>query len=339
MIEKRIALIIANNQYNDPELRQLIAPASDAEALARVLENPKIGNFQVKMMMNEPKYKIEEEIEALFTESERLDFVLLYFSCHGIKDKDGQLYLAPTNTKHNLLKATAVSAKLVNDIMVDCRSRRQVLILDCCYSGAFARGMVVKGDMSIGVKECFEGGHGRVILTSSDARQYSFEGDEIKGKGVGSIFTSAMVHGLETGEADIDSDGRISIDDLFEYVEKRVAAVRPEQKPKKWCLDMDGDIFITPKQHQIPNQIQHGNESAERIIHGKQKVEMEHIEKNCTKCGKTTRTGLKFCTQCGAALSDGELAIVEKICPNCDHKNTLRSECCTQCGASLIRNK
>src|SRR5687767_7656163 len=43
----RSALIIASREYQDPGLGQLRSPAHDAEALARVLGNPRIGGFDV----------------------------------------------------------------------------------------------------------------------------------------------------------------------------------------------------------------------------------------------------------------------------------------------------
>lgn len=43
MTEKRVALIIATDEYEDKALRQLISPAHDAGALAGVLKDPDIG--------------------------------------------------------------------------------------------------------------------------------------------------------------------------------------------------------------------------------------------------------------------------------------------------------
>ena len=48
MTEKRNALLIANYEYEDEGLRQLITPVQDAEALTRVLEDPAIGHFVVR---------------------------------------------------------------------------------------------------------------------------------------------------------------------------------------------------------------------------------------------------------------------------------------------------
>ncbi|MBM2835534.1 MAG: hypothetical protein HW406_2695, partial [Candidatus Brocadiaceae bacterium] len=58
MTEKRVALIIATDQYEDKGLRQLISPAHDAEALAGVLKEPDIGGFEVKTLLNETSHRI-----------------------------------------------------------------------------------------------------------------------------------------------------------------------------------------------------------------------------------------------------------------------------------------
>ena len=61
----------------------------------------------------------------------------------------------------------------VNDRMEECRARQQVLILDCCFSGAFARG--AKGADALGLDHLTEPGRGRAVLTASNATEYSFE--------------------------------------------------------------------------------------------------------------------------------------------------------------------
>jgi uncharacterized caspase-like protein len=243
MTEKRSALIIASSRYQDRDLRRLVGPAQDAKALARVLADPSIGGFKVKMLLNEPSYKVNQAIEAFFANRKRDDLILLYFSGHGIKDEDGRLYFATTDTRRQTLRTTAIPATLVNDVMSYSRSRRQVLLLDCCYSGAFARGMLPKSDQLVGTMGQFEG-RGRVVLTASDAMQYAFEGDKVRGRGVRSVFTSALVHGLKTGEADLDRDGHISLDELYDYVYDTVVDETPQQKPGKWAFDVQGEIMI-----------------------------------------------------------------------------------------------
>lgn len=244
----RYALLVATYEYEDDNLRRLIAPAQDAEILARVLGDPDIGGFQTKTLLNQSNFIVRQEIETFFSNRVKDDLLLLYFSGHGIKDDFGRLYFASPETKLSRLRSTGISANFVNDVMRDSRSRSQVLILDCCYSGAFAKGMMVKADQSIGTKERFEG-KGCLVLTASDSYQYAFEGNELEGTGIQSTFTKAIVSGLETGLADLDHDGQISIDELYEYAYDRVTEETPQQKPHKWEFDVQGEIIIAKNPH------------------------------------------------------------------------------------------
>jgi hypothetical protein len=137
MAEKRFALIVATSEYEDSDLKRLVAPAQDAEALTEVLRDSNIGRFEVKMLLNQPSYRVNEEIEVFFRDRGRDDILLLYFSGHGIKDDDGQLYFATLNTRRKLLGSTSISANFVNMMMFRSRSLKQVLLLDCTYSGIF----------------------------------------------------------------------------------------------------------------------------------------------------------------------------------------------------------
>jgi len=172
----RSALIVASYKYEDPGLRQLRAPAQDAEALARVLRDPEIGGFDVRTMLNEPGHVISEAVEGFFADRSPGELLLLHFSCHGIKDEGGSLYFATSNTKLRRLGATAVAADFVNRCMSRSRSRRVVLLLDCCYAGAFERGMTARAGTGVAIEEQF-GGRGRAVITASSAVEYAFEGD------------------------------------------------------------------------------------------------------------------------------------------------------------------
>src|SRR5512136_2546989 len=99
MLDGKSALIIANSHYQDPDLRQLVAPAYDAEAFARLLEDPAIGGFEVKTLLDKPAREVSEEIERFFLNRRPGDLLLLYFSGHGIKDDDGLLYFATPDTR------------------------------------------------------------------------------------------------------------------------------------------------------------------------------------------------------------------------------------------------
>lgn len=246
--ERRYALIIANSKYQDEDLEELIAPGKDSEYLANVLSDPKIGNFNVQTMLNEPAHRIIQEIDKFFKYRNRNDVLLLYFSCHGIKDVDGFLYFAALDTNRKYLASTAVSANYVNERMRESRSRRQLLILDCCNSGAFAKGAIAKADKMIHAGGYF-GGKGRVVITASDSMQYSFEEDNVTGDGKTSVFTSSLVEGLQTGKADIDRNGLVSYNELYEYVYKNITNETTYQTPEIWAFGIQGGLDIAKNPH------------------------------------------------------------------------------------------
>ena len=60
----RLALVVATSTYADPGLRQLRAPARDADHLAQVLADPGIGGFTVTTVIDQPAQQIRLAIGA-----------------------------------------------------------------------------------------------------------------------------------------------------------------------------------------------------------------------------------------------------------------------------------
>jgi Caspase domain len=246
-VGRRLALLVATYEYQDTGLRRLTSPAHDAEALAAVLKDTAIADFEVTTLVNASRHRIGEAISGLYRDRKRDDLTLLYFTGHGLKDDDGRLYLATGDTLLDSLLFTSLPAEQVDQAMSAASSHRQVLILDCCYGGAFPAGGA-KGDTGVHSLERFQG-RGRTVLTASDATQYAFEGGgRVSGRAEPSVFTRHLVRGLRDGTADLDGDGDITLDELYTYVHDRVIEERPGQRPKR--LDnVDGRIFIARNIH------------------------------------------------------------------------------------------
>ncbi len=250
MSGQRKALIVANDAYEQEALQNLLAPAADAEALGRVLSDPQIGDFAVHVVRNEPAHVIQAQIEELFSESRPDDVLLLHFSGHGLKSESGELFFAAANTRPNRLGSTAVSADFVQRCMRDSRSRSVVLLLDCCYGGAFAQGVRVRAAGDVNVLDRFPqyrsgGGRGRAVITASNAMEYAFEADQLSDdqRRRPSVFTSALVEGLATGDADRDEAGWIALDELYDYVFDKVREQNPHQTPSR-RIELEGELYL-----------------------------------------------------------------------------------------------
>ena len=251
MAGSRAALIVASDDYADPGLSRLEAPAHDAAALADVLGDPKVGAFDVQVLHNEPAQTVRSSIQEFFVDSSPDDLLLLHFSCHGLKNSDGQLFLAMPDTKPRLLAATGVAASFVSEMMSESPAQRIALFLDCCYGGAFPRGMVVKSGAQVEVRDSFadeladSDDRGHVVVTASNAMQYSFEAGKLKDHDEQpSVFTGALVDGLSSGRADRDGDGWVGIHELFSYVSEKVRKTSAHQRPQMWTFGAQGDFRL-----------------------------------------------------------------------------------------------
>ncbi len=232
----KIAYLFGVSQY-ESWLEPLPAAVKDVEAIATVLRNQNIGGFdRVEAFPDLAANQICDEMEALFTNRQKDDLVLLYFSGHGMTDKLGQFYFMARDTGANpqtrFSKARAISAQFVHDLMEDCHSQRLVVILDCCHSGAFVRrdGEGIDFEQQLG-------GRGRIVLTASAATKYSFEqeGEEL------AIYTRYLVQGLKTGAADRDGDGWVSADELHDYVVEQLTTAAKGMSPQRYVVEKDGE--------------------------------------------------------------------------------------------------
>lgn len=241
---RRLALIIAVSQYDDPALRQLRAPADDATDLRDVLADPAIGGFEVTSALDQDAQQIRLAVEEFLTDRRPEDLLLVYLSCHGLVDLRRRLYFAARDTLKSRLAASGVESHWLLDQLEDCRARRQVVILDCCFSGAFAQG--AKGDPDLALGERLLGhGRGRVVLTASRGTEYSFEGERTDTAApAGSVFTGALVAGIRSGAADSDQDGYISVDDAYAYAFEQVQRTGAQQTPQRWLYGAEGGILL-----------------------------------------------------------------------------------------------
>jgi hypothetical protein len=249
MSGKRLALLVAADQFADPQLSTLQAPQADINALAELLADADIGGFTVERLVNGTSQELRLALNRLFGRRDPDDFCLLHVSSHGLKDASGELYLAATDTQREYLEATSVDASYLRRQMDHSRAGAVVVLLDCCYGGAFERGMVPRGDGDVdlsGTLVPVTEGRGRAVITASTAIEYAFEGVELRpgANPEPSIFTEAVAAGIRQGPADVDSSGVLTLSELFTFVSRRVRQRSAHQTPQWWLYGMSGELVI-----------------------------------------------------------------------------------------------
>ncbi|MGH3888632.1 MAG: caspase, EACC1-associated type [Pseudonocardiaceae bacterium] len=234
----RVALLVGCAEYEHSRFQQLPMASQAVEALARVLNDPTIGDFTVNTLLGNQSGAVKVKIEEFFADRKPDDLLLLYFSCHGVLDPGRQLHFVAHETNKQLLDSTGISAQWVKERMDHSRSQRIVLLLDCCYSGAFTRSLVHSG---AGAKEILEqlSGRGRMVITASGKTEFAYE----------SKFTDAVAQGLKTGAADLDGDGQVSVCELYQYVYEQVRQNTQGQTPTMSADGMRGQLYLAKNPH------------------------------------------------------------------------------------------
>ncbi len=163
--EKRIALVIGNNDYQEvPKLQKAVG---DAKAVGEKLT--KLG-FKVTTALDLDRRKLNQALSKFYSDIEPGDTVAVHFSGHGV-ELQGQNYLlpidapAPDNGGADLLKSETLSLQLLVETLVDKKAGARILIIDACRDNPFA----AAGKRSIGGTR----GLGKVDVTRGTFIMYS----------------------------------------------------------------------------------------------------------------------------------------------------------------------
>ena len=243
----RSALLITTAAYADAQLAWLRPPVSGASDLAEALANPRAGGFAVEVLADGTETEIRLAIARFLAGRTRDETVLVYLSCHAIRDR-ARLYFAATDTWLRYPQRSAVPAPAVLSELDLCGAGNRLLILDCCFSGGFPE---EKGELDLAAELGLEG-RGIAVLSGSRAREYSYEGRPIGPELPRSVFTEGLAVGLATGAADTDGNGRVTVAEAYNYAYRYVSLNTPRQAPQYYLEEGHGDIVLARAQPLTP---------------------------------------------------------------------------------------
>lgn len=132
--DKRFALIIGNSAYETLPLKN---PVNDARAMAEALAE---CGFQVTILENANKRRMEESIRAFGAKLDAKSVGLFYFAGHGIQ-VNGTNYLVPLGVKIEKeadVEYETVDAGRVLSEFANARNALSIVILDACRDNPFA---------------------------------------------------------------------------------------------------------------------------------------------------------------------------------------------------------
>lgn len=231
------ALLIGNSTYpaDEHNLQTLKGPVKDIAVLNRALVDRDTGLFadvDVTLLPEATSVRAIRALGSFFRAADRDDVLLVYFSGHGKLDQNGRLHLCMQDTDSTELLSTALSSTRINEFADASRARNVVIVLDCCYAGAF-RG----ADLGDAVA-----GPGRYVLTSCRGTQLANDATVDNGT---SLFTQHLVDGLLEAAVDQDDDGYVSFSDLYAYVDRRLREAGKQIPQRR--VNGDGDLRLAKR--------------------------------------------------------------------------------------------
>ncbi len=236
------ALLIGNSTFpNDPHnLQSLEGPVNDISVLRDALTDPQAGLFEptaVRMLPERTMAEILIELETFFGSATRDDRLFLYYSGHGLLTDENRLLLCARDTRTDLVKSTSVSATAINDMIEGSPAQTTIIVLDCCYSGAF------KGaDLPDSLK-----GNGRFLLTSTHSGQLANDATRRNGT---SLFTQHLVDGLLNAVPDTNGDGYVELGEVYDYVHARLVS-EGRQIPQR-SFSGGGGVAVARRPRELP---------------------------------------------------------------------------------------
>lgn len=244
-VEGRLfVLAVGVSEYDNPSLNLRYCDDDADELAAQFMEQKgrAFGDVQIQVYTNRQATvtNVKEGLSWLQRSCTENDIAVVLFSGHGVQKERG-LYYCTHETNVDGLQYTALNWESVGESLRDTRARQILFLSDACHAGAF-------GSTKLASQQALAGSlrdsAGVMFFASSSAEELSIE-DPAWGHGA---FCKAVLDGL-AGASDSDENGKITIQELRDYVCREVPAMTGDrQHPQIPDLgNYDPDLVITAK--------------------------------------------------------------------------------------------
>ena len=279
-----LAVVIGINDYKNG-ISTLGTARQDAEAIAKTLETE--YQYQVHLITDKTDIQatsknLKDWLETDLPEAIKVanpSRLLFYFAGHGIAlngDDGPQGYLIPQDAKLGDV-STYLPMQQVEEALTKLSCRHCLVILDCCFAGAFrwssTRKLVPINEIIHKERyERFIQDPAWQVITSAASDQFALDNLDLKGdRGIAqnntkhSPFAAALMSAL-SGSADAyppasngkpAGDGIITATELYLYLRDSVEipsdANNQRQTPQIWCLKKHdkGEFIFLPPGHKL----------------------------------------------------------------------------------------
>jgi hypothetical protein len=230
----RFALVVGITGYPNFRAEDRLQYAdSDALMFAKFLESDAAGGFpsaNVRVLLNEKATRtaIYKEIGWIGTRATSNDIVYIYFAGHGVVDNSDRAFFMPYDADPSVPGAEGLRAdEFMRMLREQISARQEIFFVDACHAGAaYSPSGATRRDapnIVPGLRDLWKaqppGGELNMAFLSTASNEFSLEDDSYRH----GVFTYYLVNGLK-GEADANHDGKVTAQELKDYVNEQVAS-------------------------------------------------------------------------------------------------------------------
>lgn len=224
-------LCVGVNKYPAQNLNNLKYAEADAQAVADAFASRHkntFANISKKVLVGSQvtRNQINAEIERIADDAKPNDLAIIFFAGHGMVDGLNKYYLATSEVEDvTVPRKGGLSANVFAEKIsyIGCKL---VVFIDACYSAKILESFRSGASNADFFKELNSTPNGTNIYTSSGANSLSREDDSLRH----GTFTKALIESCDFNKADTDKDGRITITEVRNYLERRIPELTGNQQ-------------------------------------------------------------------------------------------------------------
>lgn len=267
-------IMVGASKYED-SVFNLKYPVKDAKDIADAFSQrtDMFGNIHiVSLYDSEVSADAVRKLKDTLLKTDVSDYVMVFWSGHGLLSKDFNYFLATYNTDFNNPEIKGLDYSSLENILDSILARKKCLFIDACHSGEVDKDeleiatvsktddgvvkskgikVVKQKDDNAELKNTFvlmqelftdvRRGSGANVISAAGGAEFAFEGDQWHN----GVFTYVLLNGLKNKKADINSDGKIMLSELQEYLENTVYTLTlGKQKPTSRKENIYSDFQI-----------------------------------------------------------------------------------------------
>jgi serine/threonine-protein kinase len=221
-IHDRWAIVVGIDAYEDKNLTPLKHAVDDARLVHDALvQRYAVPPERLELLIDSTREELKAGIDGVLTAASRSTQVVMYVACHAYVGEDGRAYLAAREFRWDHTAETGIPLSWLIERLEACPARDKLLMLDISHTGN-GSDLTRQPSTEEMLRTVQTQLTSTAAIASSATGQRGLDWPEQRH----GLFAWFVAQGLQ-GKADTDLNLQLTANELFRYLETKMAEVTP----------------------------------------------------------------------------------------------------------------